>query len=228
MDPLDFHRALDGVDPEECLVVILSKSFTTAETLLNTRTVKKWLVGHYQSSHPEVSEEKIISSHFCAVSSNIKLTSEFGISPERVFGFWDWVGGRFSVSSAIGILELSIVFGYSISEQFLSGMNDIDQNFKTESDWQKNIPVFLGLVGFYQSTIQEFESRAILPYSQALCRFAAHIQQVDMESNGKSVTLSGEDLVGYRAGVINFGEPGTNSQHSFFQLLHQGKKKNNF
>lgn len=180
------------------------------------------MINYYKDSQPDLTEEKIIESHFCAVSTNLKLTSEFGIPSERVFGFWDWVGGRYSVSSAIGILGLSVVFGYKIAREFLNGMNNIDTNFREEQNWKKNIPVFLGLIGFYQATIQEYESRAILPYAQALCRFAAHVQQVDMESNGKGVNLKGEDLNGYRAGVVNFGEPGTNSQHSFFQLIHQG------
>ena len=159
------------------------------------------------------------------MSTNLDATSKFGIKNENVFGFWDWVGGRFSVSSAVGLLPLSLFFGYSNLEKFLDGLHDVDCDFFTKrDDGSSSAAEMLGLIGFYNTYICGLESRAILPYSQALIRFPAHIQQLDMESNGKSVSKAGIRFgSGINTGPIVFGEPGTNGQHSFYQLMHQGR-----
>lgn len=221
-DPLDFHTKVAELDPESTLVVILSKTFTTAETMLNSNTARAWLLRSFNGIDPQLSQEEIIRSHFCAVSTNLEGTSKYGIDDNRVFQFWDWVGGRFSVSSAIGVLSLSIIFGFEIVQQFLEGMHNIDENFRNEEDLTKNIGVMVGLLGFFNSTIEGYDTRAILPYNQGLRNFFNHIQQLSMESNGKGVKINGDSLDGYQAGYINFGESGTKGQHSFFQLLHQG------
>lgn len=221
-DPIDWHQQKDGLDPESTLVIILSKTFTTSETILNATTVREWFISSLHCTNPSLSEKQIISSHFCAVSTELAKTSKFGIIESRVFCFWDWVGGRFSVSSAIGMLPLSIVFGRSVIEEFLGGMRNIDHNFKNEKDPKKNASILLGLIGFYNRTIQHYQSKAILPYSQGLSSFFNHIQQVSMESNGKRVDIFGDEL-NYGTGYVVFGESGTKGQHSFFQLLHQGK-----
>jgi glucose-6-phosphate isomerase len=158
----------------------------------------------------------------CAVSTNLKDTAAFGISDSNVFGFWDWVGGRYSVTSAVGIVPLSLHFGFKNMRAFLDGAGSIDDHFYNTKEVKKNIPLLLGLLGFFRTTIQGHYSRAILPYAQALCRFAPHIQQLDMESNGKRVNIDGNELT-YECAPINFGEPGTNGQHSFYQLIHQGR-----
>jgi glucose-6-phosphate isomerase len=226
VDPNDFYRATHGLNPENTLIVINSKTFTTAETMLNARTMRKWILDHYRSLGQKIEnqedEGKIVNSHMCAVSTNLKDTAAFGISEDRVFGFWDWVGGRYSLCSAIGILPLSFHFGFSIMREFLDGANQIDQHFFKTRETTKNVPLMLGLIGFYHISIQGYAAKAILPYTQALSKFAPHIQQVDMESNGKRVSIDGQELP-YECGVINFGEPGTNGQHSFYQLIHQGK-----
>jgi glucose-6-phosphate isomerase len=225
VDPNDFYRATQGLDPETTLVVVNSKTFTTAETMLNAKTVRNWILEHYKKNGAEINnledEKKIIGRHMCAASTNLKETSTFGIDDSSVFGFWDWVGGRYSVTSAVGILPLSLHFGFKVMRDFLDGAGSIDTQFVETEDIQQNVPLMLGLLGFYRITIQGHSSKAILPYSQALCKFAPHIQQVDMESNGKRVSLEGEAL-NYETGVVNFGEPGTNGQHSFYQLIHQG------
>lgn len=156
-----------------------------------------------------------------AVSTNLKLVQEFGINPENAFGFWDWVGGRYSVSSAVGVLPLSLQYGFSIVEQFLNGMNTVDQHFAT-APLGENIPVLMGLLNVWNATFLGLASCAILPYQQALAKFAPHIQQLSMESNGKGVDINGQPLT-FQAGEIDFGEPGTNGQHSFYQLIHQGR-----
>lgn len=175
-DPIDWHQQKDGLDPESTLVVILSKTFTTAETILNATTVKEWFVTAMRSIDPSLSEKNIISSHFSAVSTNLAKTQNFGIDDSKVFSFWDWVGGRFSVASAIGILPLSIVFGRKVIEDFLAGMRNIDINFRTEGDIRQNASVLLGLIGFYNRTVQNFSSKTILPYNQGLSTFFNHIQ----------------------------------------------------
>lgn len=226
VDPNDFYRATQGIDPETTLVVINSKTFTTAETMLNARTVRNWILDHYRKAGQKIdgpeAEGNIVNHHMCAVSTNLKDTKKFGISDERVFGFWDWVGGRYSLCSAVGVLPLSLHFGFDIMREFLDGANFIDNHFFKTRETTKNIPLMLGLIGFYTVSIQGYNSKAILPYAQPLNKFAPHIQQVDMESNGKRVSVDGKEL-DYECGVINFGEPGTNGQHSFYQLIHQGR-----
>jgi glucose-6-phosphate isomerase len=215
VDPVDVFRALDGLNPETTLVIICSKTFTTAETMLNARTVRSWLL----EAMPGV--ECVCSRHIVACSASIELTGDFGIPPSNVFGFWDWVGGRFSVCSAIGMLPISLHYGPDIADRFLSGAAEMDQHFLT-AELKDNLPILMGLIGVWNSSFLHYPARALLPYSQALSRFAAHIQQVDMESNGKRVTRDGT-IAPIDFGEINFGEPGTNGQHSFYQLLHQGR-----
>lgn len=213
VDPIDVARALTGLEQETTLVVVISKTFTTAETMLNARTVKSWLMS---ALGPES-----IPRHMVAVSTNLKLVKEFGIDPENAFGFWDWVGGRYSVCSAVGILPLSLQYGFDIMEQFLLGANSMDLHFRT-APFSENLPVLTGLTSLWNVSFLGYPARAILPYCQALSKFAPHIQQVSMESNGKGVAIDGTRLP-FEAGEIDFGEPGTNGQHSFYQLIHQGR-----
>jgi glucose-6-phosphate isomerase len=213
VDPVDVARAAEGLDPETTLVVIVSKTFTTAETMLNARTMRKWICDKLGSD--------AVAKHFCAISTSAKGVSDFGIDTDNMFGFWDWVGGRFSVCSAVGALPLALQYGYPIVEQFLAGAHSMDIHFQT-APVEENIPAIMGLVGVWNSTFLGYATRALLPYSQALLKLAPHIQQVDMESNGKRVTMEGAS-VGHECGPINFGEPGTNGQHSFYQLVHQGR-----
>ncbi|CAI2361858.1 unnamed protein product [Moneuplotes crassus] len=222
VDPTDFSRSMEGLDIEETVFIINSKTFTTAETMLNARTVSASIVDHYRASHPDVEKSEFIKHHVIAGSTNISATKEFGIAEENVFGFWDWVGGRYSVCSAIGVLPLSIHYGYENVSNFLDGAKSIDDHFRDTEDLTQNLPVLLGMLGYYNTSVCNHAARALLPYSQALLRFPAHIQQVDMESNGKSVTKEGERVTS-PCGPIVFGEPGTNGQHSFYQLMHQGR-----
>lgn len=216
VDPVDFKRATRDLDPETSLVVIVSKTFTTAETMLNARTVKDWLLKSLATQDPAA----VVRHHIVACSSALDKTAEFGIDPANVFGFWDWVGGRFSVHSAVGMLPLSLQYGYDILRQFLDGARSMDMHYMN-APLDGNLPVLLGLFGLWNSTFLGHKARAILPYSQALIRFPAHLQQLDMESNGKFVNMSGAPLP-FSTGEIIFGEPGTNGQHSFYQLMHQG------
>ncbi len=213
VDPIDVARALDGLDPATTLVVVISKTFTTAETMLNAKTVRAWLVKRLGSA--------AVARHMVAVSTNLDAVAKFGIDPANAFGFWDWVGGRYSVCSAVGLVPLALQYGWKPIESFLAGAHAIDEHF-LRAPLRKNLPVLLGLFGVWNSTFLGHATRALLPYCQALHRFAAHIQQVDMESNGKGVALDGSTLP-FPAGEIDFGEPGTNGQHSFYQLLHQGR-----
>ena len=222
VDPVDLHKATKDLNPEETQVIVQSKTFTTTETMLNANSVKQWFNRYYKKKYGKdiYSPEDIVKSHFCAVSTNLEKTGEFGIKDDRVFPIWNWVGGRYSVTSAIGILPLSLMWGSDYVEKFLGGAHAMDKHFKNERDYTKNIPIMMGLVGFYNNSVQRFYSRAIIPYSQALSKFVSHIQQLDMESNGKSVTIGGK--LTPETGPVNFGDAGTNAQHSFFQLLHQG------
>eukprot|EP00210_Caulerpa_lentillifera_P005321 g5084.t1 len=213
VDPIDVARALKDLHQEDTLVVIISKTFTTAETMLNARTLRSWLVA-------ELGEDSV-SKHMVAVSTNLKLVKEFGIDPENAFGFWDWVGGRYSVCSAVGMVPLCLQYGYEIMEQFLQGANDVDDHFHN-APFDSNLPVLLGLTSVWNTSFLEYPTKAILPYCQALSKLAPHIQQVSMESNGKGVDVTGHPLP-YDVGEIEFGEPGTNGQHSFYQLIHQGR-----
>lgn len=213
VDPIDAARATEGLDPETTLVVVISKTFTTAETMLNARTIRQWLVDRLG--------EGAIARHMVAVSTNLQEVARFGIDPKNTFGFWDWVGGRYSVWSAVGAVPLSLQYGFETFAKFLAGGHDLDQHF-FGAPMPANLPVLLGLVGVWNSTFLGHPSRALLPYCQAMLKFAPHIQQVDMESNGKRVNLAGE-VLDFEAGPIDFGEPGTNGQHSFYQLIHQGR-----
>ncbi|CAM8943055.1 unnamed protein product [Rhodiola kirilowii] len=213
VDPIDVARNLKGLEPATTLVVVVSKTFTTAETMLNARTLKEWIIA---ALGPDA-----VTKHMVAVSTNLVLVEKFGIDPNNAFGFWDWVGGRYSVCSAVGVLPLSLQYGFSIVEKFLKGAASIDNHFYS-TPLEKNIPVLLGLLSVWNVTFLGYPARAILPYSQALEKFAPHIQQVSMESNGKGVSIDGIPLP-YESGEIDFGEPGTNGQHSFYQLIHQGR-----
>ncbi len=213
VDPIDVTRALDGLDPATTLVVVISKTFTTAETMLNAKTVRAWLVKKLGA--------KAVRKHMVAVSTNLKAVEEFGIDPANAFGFWDWVGGRYSVCSAVGLLPLALQYGWKAVDRFLAGARSIDEHL-LKAPFEKNLPVLMGLFGVWNSSFLGHATRALLPYCQALHKLAPHIQQVDMESNGKRVTLTGE-VLDFHAGEIDFGEPGTNGQHSFYQLVHQGR-----
>lgn len=218
VDPVDVARATKDLNPEETMVIVVSKTFTTAETILNAKTLKKWLVDGIKGAK----SEDIVAAHMVAVSAAVPKAQEFGIKAENVFGFWDWVGGRYSVCSAVGILPLALQYGFPVVEQFLAGAHSMDCHF-LDAPIRSNLPILMGLWGVWNSSFLGHSTRALLPYSQALLRFSAHIQQVDMESNGKRVDLEGNELA-CPAGEINFGEPGTNGQHSFYQLIHQGKR----
>ncbi len=213
VDPIDCARALHGLDPATTMAVVVSKTFTTAETMLNAKTVRAWLV--------RALGKEAVAKHMVAVSTNLPEVSAFGIDPANAFGFWDWVGGRYSVCSAVGVLPLALQYGFPVMEKFLAGARAIDRHL-VSAPLEENLPVILGLLGVWNSTFQGHATRALLPYCQALHRLPAHIQQVDMESNGKRVGLDGRQLA-FEAGEINFGEPGTNGQHSFYQLVHQGR-----
>eukprot|EP00178_Gracilaria_changii_P012581 TRINITY_DN3561_c0_g1_i1.p1 TRINITY_DN3561_c0_g1~~TRINITY_DN3561_c0_g1_i1.p1 ORF type:complete len:559 (+),score=107.75 TRINITY_DN3561_c0_g1_i1:472-2148(+) len=213
VDPVDVARAREGLDPATTLVVVISKTFTTAETMLNARTMRAWITDALGSD--------AVSKHMIAVSTNLDAVKQFGIDPQNVFGFWDWVGGRYSVTSAVGVVPLALQYGFEVVSQFLAGAHDMDEHFRS-APFDANLPVLMGLVGVWNSTFLGHATRALLPYQQALLKLAPHIQQVDMESNGKRVKLDGSAL-SIQAGPVNFGEPGTNGQHSFYQLIHQGR-----
>jgi glucose-6-phosphate isomerase len=217
VDPVDVARALEGLSPESTLVLIVSKTFTTAETMLNAKTVRDWLI----KGMPSENEASVVAKHMAAISTAVPLVTAFGISRENIFGFWDWVGGRYSVCSAVGMLPLALHYSFDIANEFLKGAHSIDQHF-FYTPLKDNLPVLLGLFGVWNASFLGFSSRALLPYSQALLRLPAHIQQVSMESNGKRVNVDGLK-VPFQTGEIEFGEPGTNGQHSFYQLLHQGR-----
>ena len=220
VDPVDFELCTRDLDPEETLLVVISKTFTTAETMLNAKTAKKWVVDGLAAKGITDAGE-VASKHIIAVSTAIDKCVAFGINEANIFGFWSWVGGRFSVCSAVGVVPLSLMYSYDVMSAFLDGAHNIDEHF-FNAPLRENIPVILGLLGVWNSTFLGYETRALLPYSQALKRLPAHIQQVDMESNGKRVDMDGSPLP-FQAGEINFGEPGTNGQHSFYQLMHQGR-----
>ncbi|ALC05303.1 Glucose-6-phosphate isomerase [Corynebacterium deserti GIMN1.010] len=213
VDPADLVAVLDDLDPESTLFVVASKTFTTQETLSNARAARAWLV--------EKLGEEAVAKHFVAVSTNAERVAEFGIDPANMFGFWDWVGGRYSVGSAIG-LSLMAVIGPRDFMRFLGGFHAMDEHFRT-TKFEENIPVLMGLLGVWYSDFYGAETHAVLPYSEDLSRFAAYLQQLTMESNGKSVHRDGSP-VSTGTGEIYWGEPGTNGQHAFFQLIHQGTR----
>lgn len=207
------YEVLKELDPETTLFVVVSKTFTTQETLSNATTIKKWFLKH--------ATQEDIAKHFAAVSTNTVKISEFGIAAENVFPMWDWVGGRFSLWSAVG-LSIALAVGYENFDGLLMGANEMDEHFKT-AGFEDNIPVVLALLSIWYNNFYGADTEAIIPYTQYLSRFSAYLQQGIMESNGKSVDRNG-DRVNYQTGTIIWGEPGTNSQHAFFQLIHQGTK----
>jgi glucose-6-phosphate isomerase len=211
IDPTDVAEALRGLNPETTLLVVCSKTFTTLETLTNARTARAWLV--------DLLGEEAVADHFVAVSTNAEGVADFGIDPANMFGFWDWVGGRYSLPSAIG-LTLMLAIGPDGFRDLLAGMRDVDEHLAA-TPLAANVPVLMALLGLWYRNVLGAASHAVLPYAQALARFPAYLQQLDMESNGKRVDLAGEP-VAWRTGPIVWGEPGTNGQHAFFQLLHQG------
>jgi glucose-6-phosphate isomerase len=214
IDGTHITETLKKVNPETTLFIIASKTFTTQETLTNANSAKRWFL----DSANNVEE---VAKHFVALSTNAKSVTEFGIDPNNMFEFWDWVGGRYSLWSAIG-LSVALSVGYENFEELLQGAHEMDNHFET-AELEENIPVLLGLIGVWYNNFFEADSYAILPYDQYMHRFAAYFQQGDMESNGKSVTKNGES-VNYSTGPIVWGEPGTNGQHAFYQLIHQGTK----
>ena len=214
VDATDLVETLKQLDPETTLFIVSSKTFTTQETLANAHSARKWLVKH-------LGTEKAVAEHFAAVSTNLEATSKFGINPENVFEFWDWVGGRYSLWSAIG-LPIALYLGMGKFEQLLAGAHAMDQHF-SEAPAEKNMPVILGLLGVWYANFFDAGSHAILPYDQYLQHLPAYLQQLEMESNGKQVDRDG-NRVDYATQAIIWGEPGTNGQHSFFQLIHQGTR----
>ncbi|MFF4615468.1 glucose-6-phosphate isomerase [Nonomuraea jabiensis] len=213
IDPADITGNLAGLDPATTLFVVSSKTFTTLETLTNARVARGWLV--------EALGEDAVSKHFVAVSTNAAKVAEFGIDTDNMFGFWDWVGGRYSYDGAIG-LSLMIAIGPERFREMLAGFHTIDEHFRT-APFEANMPVLMGLLGIWYTDFFGAETRAVLPYSQRLHRFPAYLQQLTMESNGKSVRADGTPVAA-ATGEIFWGEPGTNGQHAFYQLLHQGTR----
>jgi glucose-6-phosphate isomerase len=211
VDGAHWHDTARDLDPATTLVIVASKTFTTVETMTNARTARSWLVAALG--------ESAVSDHFVAVSTALDKVKAFGIAEDRVFGFWDWVGGRYSVWSAIG-LPLMLAIGPRRFEEFLAGAHAIDEHFRSRPA-ASNMPILLGLIGIWHRDICGYPARAVLPYDQRLARFPAYLQQLDMESNGKHVTLDGRQ-VAHPTGPLVWGEPGTNGQHAFYQLLHQG------
>jgi glucose-6-phosphate isomerase len=215
VDPADIETALQDSDPERTLFIIVSKTFTTAETMANADAAKSWLL----SSLNNFSSDQVIPQHFVAVSTNEQAVREFGIDARNMFGFWDWVGGRYSLSSAVG-LSTMIAIGPENFARMLSGFNAMDVHFLT-APLEVNLPVIMGCVAVWNRNFLNIDTTAVLPYSQYLCKFPAYLQQLTMESNGKQVRKDGTPVT-YNTGGIYWGERGTNGQHSFYQLLHQG------
>jgi glucose-6-phosphate isomerase len=211
VDGAHIHDVLKRLDPKKTLFIVASKTFTTDETMTNANSARKWIA--------EALGEEAVPNHFAAVSTNLEACAKFGIREDRIFGFWDWVGGRYSVWSAIG-LPIAMAVGYDNFAKFLAGADAMDRHF-LETPLERNLPVIMALVGVWYRNAWGFSTHAVLPYDQRLSRFAAYLQQQDMESNGKSVTLNGKK-VEWPTGPIVWGEPGTNGQHAFYQLIHQG------
>jgi len=214
VDGTDFVEATHDLDPEETLFIICSKTFTTLETMTNARTAREWLL-------KKLGDDKAVARHFVAVSTNAAKVTEFGIDVANMFGFWDWVGGRYSMDSAVG-LSTMIAIGPENFQAMLNGFHAMDEHFRT-APFERNLPVLMGLLVVLYNQFFDAQTVAVLPYEQYLKRFPAYLQQLTMESNGKHVTLQGE-VVGYETGAVYWGEPGTNGQHSFYQLIHQGTK----
>ncbi|GCE12890.1 glucose-6-phosphate isomerase [Tengunoibacter tsumagoiensis] len=214
VDGTDFAEAVHDLDPAETLFIVASKTFTTQETLTNARSARDWSV-------KALGSEESVAKHFVAVSTNAQEVSKFGIDTANMFGFWDWVGGRYSYDSAVG-LSLMVAIGPEQFYEMLAGFHEMDEHFRT-APFEKNLPVLLGLIGLWYNNFFGAETVAILPYDQYLNRFSAYLQQLDMESNGKHVDLDG-NVVNYQTGPVIWGQPGTNGQHAFYQLIHQGTK----
>lgn len=214
VDGTDIAETLKRLNPATTLFLVASKTFTTQETMTNAHTARAWFLESAKA-------ESAIAKHFAALSTNEKAVTAFGIDPQNMFEFWDWVGGRYSLWSAIG-LSIAIAIGMDAYEELLAGAHAVDEHFRT-TPFAQNIPVIMGLLGLWYNNFWDAQSHAILPYDQYLARFPAYFQQGDMESNGKSVTKAG-DPVDYTTGPIIWGEPGTNGQHAFYQLIHQGTK----
>ncbi len=212
VDGTDIARSLADLDPATTLFIVASKTFTTVETLTNARTARAWLTSRLG--------DDAVAKHFVAVSTNVEQVAGFGIDTANMFGFWDWVGGRYSVGSAIG-LSLMVAVGPARFGEFLDGMRVIDDHFR-RAPLAANAPVIMALLGIWYANFHGAQSHAVLPYAQELSRFAAYLQQLDMESNGKAVDVDGQP-VGATTGPVVWGEPGTNGQHAFYQLLHQGR-----
>lgn len=214
VDATDFAEATRALDPAETLFIVCSKTFTTLETLENANTARQWCLD-------ALGDERAIAHHFVAVSTNASEVSKFGIDTKNMFGFWDWVGGRYSVDSAVG-LALMLAIGPANFREFLRGFHEMDRHFQS-APLERNLPVLLGLLGVLYNDFFGAESHAVLPYDQYLWRLPAYLQQLDMESNGKRVDLEGR-AIRYQTGPIIWGQPGTNGQHAFYQLIHQGTK----
>jgi glucose-6-phosphate isomerase len=212
VDGIDIHESLRDLDPQETLFVVCSKTFTTLETLTNARTAREWLLA-------ALKDDAAIAEHFVAVSTNAEKVSEFGIDTENMFEFWEWVGGRYSMESAIG-LSTMLAIGPDRFREMLGGSHAMDEHFRT-TPLEHNLPVLMGLLAVWYADFFGAQTAGVMPYEQYLKRFPAYLQQLTMESNGKHVTLDGR-TVDYDTGAVYWGEPGTNGQHSFYQLLHQG------
>ncbi|AJI78438.1 glucose-6-phosphate isomerase [Corynebacterium singulare] len=215
VDPADLAATLDGLDAGSTLFIVASKTFTTQETLANAHAARRWLIEQFDG------DESTVAKHFVAVSTNAEKVAEFGIDPKNMFGFWNWVGGRYSVDSAIG-LSLMCTIGPMDFMRFLEGFHAMDEHFRT-APLEQNVPVLMGLLGVWYSNFFDAQTHAVLPYSEDLGRFPAYLQQLTMESNGKSVRRDGTPVT-TGTGEIYWGEPGTNGQHAFFQLMHQGTR----
>lgn len=216
VDPADMAATLDGLDAESTLFIIASKTFTTQETLTNAHAARRWLIEQFDG------DESAVAKHFVAVSTNAEKVAEFGIDTENMFPFWNWVGGRYSVDCAIG-LSLMCTIGPMDFMRFLEGFHAMDEHFRT-APLEENIPALMGLLGVWYTNFFDAQTHAVLPYSQDLGRFPAYLQQLTMESNGKSVRRDGTAVTAPSTGEIYWGEPGTNGQHAFFQLMHQGTR----
>ncbi|MBO3678310.1 glucose-6-phosphate isomerase [Streptomyces sp. NEAU-YJ-81] len=215
VDGADMHEAVRDLDPAETLFIVASKTFTTVETITNALSARDWLLTGLRAG------EEAVAKHFVAVSTNAEKVAEFGIDTDNMFGFWDWVGGRYSYDSAIG-LSLMVAIGPDCFREMLAGFHLVDEHFATAPP-EENVPLLMGLLGIWYDNFHDAQAHAVLPYSHYLSKFTDYLQQLDMESNGKSVDRDG-NRVGWQTGPIVWGTPGTNGQHAYYQLLHQGTK----
>ncbi|MFH9110561.1 glucose-6-phosphate isomerase [Streptomyces albus] len=215
VDGSDLHEAVRDLDPAETLFIVASKTFTTIETITNAKAARAWLLGAFDG------DTSAVAKHFVAVSTNAEKVAEFGINTDNMFEFWDWVGGRYSYDSAIG-LSLMVAIGPECFGDMLAGFHLMDEHFRT-APFESNAPLLLGMLGIWYGNFHDAQSHAVLPYSHYLSQFTAYLQQLDMESNGKSTTRGGQ-AVGWQTGPVVWGTPGTNGQHAYYQLLHQGTK----